>query len=122
MTTIAPPPFDPESAGALAATGQASVATGITLETLAEERAALLETVPSVAEPAAGSASSTEPFQPGIEPGGAGPSISFRRAGMGPRCGAAAHRMLRPHSRLAAKNPSTPADAGASRHGHLHSE
>ncbi|GAA0921819.1 alpha/beta hydrolase [Pseudonocardia zijingensis] len=53
MTTIAPPPFDPELAAALAATGQDTVATGITPDTLADARAALLEGVPSVADLAA---------------------------------------------------------------------
>jgi acetyl esterase/lipase len=79
MTTIAPPPFDPELAAALAATGQASVATGITLETLAEERAALLETVPSVAELAAdGSFHVEERTVPGPE-GGEGVSLLVLR-------------------------------------------
>ncbi|GJF07925.1 esterase [Pseudonocardia sp. D17] len=48
--TLAPPPFDPELAAALAATGQSSIATGITLDQLAVERANLAETVPTVTE------------------------------------------------------------------------
>ncbi|MEU7815928.1 alpha/beta hydrolase [Pseudonocardia sp. NPDC049154] len=51
--TLAPPPFDPELAAALAVTGQTSIATGITLDQLASERANLAETVPTVADLAA---------------------------------------------------------------------
>ncbi|WP_233225967.1 hypothetical protein [Amycolatopsis sp. CA-126428] len=54
-TFTPPPPFDPELGAALAATGLESIATGITVDMLAAERAALLEDVPSVAEIAADS-------------------------------------------------------------------
>ncbi|MFE3271147.1 alpha/beta hydrolase [Streptomyces sp. NPDC059215] len=49
MTTN-PPPFDAELAAALATTGLTSIVTGITLDTLAAERDALLENVPTVAQ------------------------------------------------------------------------
>ncbi|WNF00818.1 alpha/beta hydrolase [Streptomyces luomodiensis] len=44
------PPFDAELAAALAATGQDSIATGITRETIAAHREALLADVPSIEE------------------------------------------------------------------------
>ncbi len=48
--TLTPPPFDPELAAVLAASGHTSIATGITPETIAAQRELLLDGVASVAE------------------------------------------------------------------------